>query len=568
MPTNAQRIGRYQIVGELGRGAMGVVLRAFDPSIGRIVALKTIRLTASSKEEGERHVERLRREAKTAGRLSHPNIVTVFDFFEEGAPGQETAYVCMECINGPALEQTLNSGKPLSPSTVLHILGQCASALDYAHQKGVIHRDIKPGNIMLHEDRQVKIADFGIAKVLNEDATMTGTLFGTPNYMSPEQVQSLPLDGKSDQFSLAVVAYELLTGEKPFQAYSMAAIVYKVCHEAPVPPSQINASLGTAVDAVLGKALAKRPAERFPAAAEFVSSLQAALQQSPGWMPMVRGQASSAPTATEIPVVPAEARAERPGEWSLAGWLTMIVSVTAVLVLFFVWLISMPERGATPAGDAAVAVPEAAKPRPASEPASPPPDEAPQQDQPPETKQPGGDETAAASRPEEAAGTSARDEKSARAANPAPPAADSARVTASPFAIETLPAGAAIQVDGNPAFTCTAPCEITLAPGRHLIRAELNGHRLVVRSVDVPRDEKLRIVLERQTGTVMVRSNPPGASIVVDGQEWATRTPTMLTLPAGRHQLVFRRDGYAPQESSIVVRDGAVANLDINWVPQ
>lgn len=587
MPTDTQRIGRYQILGELGRGAMGVVLRAYDPSIGRIVALKTIRLASSSAAERAKHAERLRREAKTAGRLSHPNIVTVFDFFEEGAAGEESAYVCMECINGPALEQSLAAGKPLSSATVLHILSQCASALDYAHQKGVIHRDIKPGNIMLHEDRQVKIADFGIAKVLNEELTVTGTMMGTPSYMSPEQVESRELDGKSDQFSLAVVAYELLTGEKPFPGYSMASIVYKVCHDAPQPPSQVNVSLGQAVDAVLAKALAKRPADRFPAVADFVTALQAALAQSPGWMPMPRGRASTAPTATVLPVGPAVAK--QPGEWSLAGWLTMIVSVTAVLVLLFVWVISIPDRDGLAGSQTPSAVPEAAKPSPAGDPVPPPPGSGDSGDSASTDPAASGDTKAADATPGAPPETKTQEAKPSETktvdAKPSETKTQETKAqdarsqggrtdevkptgSAAPFAIASTPAGATIQVDGNPAFTCTTPCNITLALGRHLLRAELAGHRLAVKSVEVPRDTETRFVLEQQTGTVMARSNPPGATIVVDGVEWATRTPTMLTLPAGRHKVVFRMEGRTPQESSIDVRDGAVASLDINWVSQ
>ena len=215
-----EQIGRYRILDELGRGATGVVYRAQDPAIGRIIAIKTIRLSDFTDEaERERLRERLFREAQSAGMLSHPNIVTIYDIAEENG----LAYIFMECVDGPPLEKILNGAEADSGArTRLAILRQTATALDYAHKKGIVHRDIKPANIMIHERTHAKITDFGVAKIMSQQMTQSGVMMGTPNYMSPEQVQGHAVDGRADQFSLAVIAYEVLTGEKPFLADQLA----------------------------------------------------------------------------------------------------------------------------------------------------------------------------------------------------------------------------------------------------------------------------------------------------------------------------------------------------------
>ena len=228
------RIGRYKIVRELGRGAMGVVYHAIDPNIGRPVAIKTIQLGDVRKpEEQKRLRERLFREARSAGILSHPGIVTIYDVEQQG----DLAYIAMEYVDGPTLDQVLcepRTARP--PSRMFSILGQTAAALDYAHHKGIVHRDIKPANIMIAADGTAKITDFGIAKITtSEHLTMTGSIVGTPHYMSPEQVQGQPMDGRSDQFSLAVIAYEMLTGEKPYTGEHLTTVVYKIVAEEPVP---------------------------------------------------------------------------------------------------------------------------------------------------------------------------------------------------------------------------------------------------------------------------------------------------------------------------------------------
>src|SRR5215468_3809317 len=275
------RIGRYKIVRGLGRGAMGIVYHAIDPSIGRPVAIKTIQLSQGRKpEEMERMRERLFREARSAGMLSHPGIVTIYDVEQQG----DLAYIAMEYVDGPTLDQVMNEPATMPPDKMFGILGQAAVALDYAHSKGIVHRDIKPANIMITKDGTTKITDFGIAKITAaESLTMTNAIVGTPHYMSPEQVQGQPVDGRSDQFSLAVIAYEMLTGEKPYTGEHLTTVVYKIVAEEPPPAHRLNPSLNSGIESTLRKSLAKKPDARFRTCQEFIESLEKACASSKGW---------------------------------------------------------------------------------------------------------------------------------------------------------------------------------------------------------------------------------------------------------------------------------------------
>src|SRR5580704_6787538 len=235
---DVRRFGRYVISRELGRGAMGIVYEAADPLIGRSVAVKIIRLQQLEKnDEAEFLRERLFREARSAGSLSHPGIVTIFDVgFDD-----DVAFIAMERVNGPSLQQMLGSNPRLGYGKALDVLRQTAAALDYAHRHGVIHRDVKPANIMVHEGTTVKITDFGIAKIVSTpDQTRTGVVMGTPSHMSPEQIEAKPLNGRSDQFSLAAVAYQLLTGAVRFQTDSLPSLLHQIVYA--VRPSAHAAS--------------------------------------------------------------------------------------------------------------------------------------------------------------------------------------------------------------------------------------------------------------------------------------------------------------------------------------
>ncbi len=256
-------VGRYRIVRPLGEGAMGVVYLAQDPQIERLLAIKTVRpaesVVASGTRVAERH-ERLLREARTVGRLIHPNIVTLFDAGEQDG----LLYLAFEYVEGPSLDQRLRSGEPVSTAEALRIARETAEGLAYAHARGVVHRDVKPANLLLAADGRVKISDFGIAKVVGQatELTLTGTVVGSPHYLSPEQVRGEELDGRSDLFSLGVVLYELLGGRRPFDGETLTTLVYQILHQEP-PPIELRPELAPMLSETLGRLLAKDRDLRF-----------------------------------------------------------------------------------------------------------------------------------------------------------------------------------------------------------------------------------------------------------------------------------------------------------------
>jgi eukaryotic-like serine/threonine-protein kinase len=256
------KLGRYEVVSELGKGAMGIVYLAKDPAIGRLVAIKTIRVTSVGDEDDTQEFrERFVREAQTAGILSHPNIVTIHDIGED--PDTQTSYIAMEYIEGKNLKMLLGEKTKFPFEQVSEIVAEVADALDYAHRKGIIHRDVKPANIIITTDGKVKITDFGIAKIASSNLTTTGQFLGTPNYMSPEQVSGSPVDGRSDLFSLGVVLYELLTNRKPFQGDNLTAISYKIVHEDHTPPAVLSPEVPLEFNEIVARAMAKDPWNRY-----------------------------------------------------------------------------------------------------------------------------------------------------------------------------------------------------------------------------------------------------------------------------------------------------------------
>ncbi len=268
------RIGRYEIVSELGRGAMGVVYRAKDPKIGREVAIKTLKIIdKADASEVDALRERLKREAQSAGQLSHPGIVTIYDVDEEDG----LAYIAMELVEGKTLENVLRDGGTDDLAFIGDVLKQASAALDYAHSKGIVHRDVKPANLMLTPGGGVKIMDFGIARVSSSQLTQTGTVMGTPSYMSPEQVKGEDLDGRSDQFSLGVISYELLTNKKPFTGDNLTAVIFKIVSSEPERTKDLCTWIPEDLDAAVNKALKKSRDDRFANCGEFAAAFSEAV---------------------------------------------------------------------------------------------------------------------------------------------------------------------------------------------------------------------------------------------------------------------------------------------------
>jgi serine/threonine protein kinase len=576
-----ENVGRYQIVGELGRGAMGVVYQAQDPAIGRMIAVKTIRLNELTEDnERERMRERLFREAQSAGILSHPGIVTIYDIAEENG----MAYIFMELVNGPPLEKMLKAEQPPDKETLLSIFRQTALALDYAHKKGIVHRDIKPSNIMVHEDGTAKITDFGVAKIVSQQLTQAGTIMGTPSYMSPEQVQGGTISGRTDQFSLAVIVYEVLTGEKPFTADYLPTLLFKIVREDPAPPQRLNSTLSAQVETVMRRALAKNPADRYETCVEFVNALAAACNASGNWVPLPRGcshnlptagsqeglattlsdtlpekpaaeylqetiaappPSTVPPTAPSIPlpaIVPLPVRRPPPSHAGRNAALGLLAVAAAGIAIYFLGQESPP-----PAPPAAAAVTAQTIP---TTPVPPPAGAAPQ-DPEPAAAEPPAPVTALATRTAPVPATTA--------AAPAP-----AGPTDASFSLTTQPTGAEAVFDGDSAHPCNTPCTLRLAMGRHTIRIRHAGYREAQRVFSLPDEPGLIVNLDTANGTLSLVTNPANLTVFIDGQEQARKTPSNFVLPAGDHRVQVIRGG-EKQEFTVAIRDGVVSQKNIDW---
>ena len=274
MQILATHLGRYEIIEELGRGEMGVVYKAHDPLIERFVAIKAIDLLRLSQDEKEEYEARFYQEAKAAGRLNHPNIITIHDLGKSG----DMVYIAMELMEGPELQNIISANLSLTVTEKLEIALQVAIGLAYAHQHGIVHRDIKPSNIVVLRDNHVKIADFGIAQVPNSLVkTRVNKILGSPSYMSPEQIQFQPTDARSDIFSFGVVIYQMLTGKLPFKGDNIMALMYQIVGSTPQNPSSLNPENPTVLDAIVLKCLAKKPEDRYQNANDLVTDLNSCL---------------------------------------------------------------------------------------------------------------------------------------------------------------------------------------------------------------------------------------------------------------------------------------------------
>ena len=294
-----ERFGRYEVVAEIGDGSMGRVYKARDPVVERFVAIKTIKSEYLTRDQAKEYLKRFRREAQAAGSLNHPNIVRIFDVGEN--------HLVMEMLEGQTLQQLIREGGPMEPEQARAILSPVADALDHAHASGIIHRDIKPANIMIQTGGQPKLMDFGVAHLDATVMTATGQILGSPSFMSPEQLLGENVTPRFDNYSLAVVAYEMLTGQSPFPGKTITAVIYRVMHEEAPSPRKLNASLPDRYDKIFAKALAKDPTKRYASATDFSSALN--LRDSHEAEKMARKVAKI--VINEIRVFPERTRSDR-----------------------------------------------------------------------------------------------------------------------------------------------------------------------------------------------------------------------------------------------------------------
>lgn len=591
-----ETVGRYEIIGELGRGAMGVVYKAKDPTIGRTVALKTMRLDVHGLDAAEM-VRRFQNEARAAGVLNHPNIVTIYD------AGQQDGifYIAMEFIQGTTLHELIAEKHILTTEEVIQYSRQICKGLDYAHSHGIVHRDVKPANIMITANGTVKIMDFGIAKS-GGSMTSTGQVLGTPNYMAPEQVKGRQLDGRSDLFSFGVILYEMLTGEKPFVGQNVTTIIYKIVNEHPIAPRDLDVTVHPGLSAIVMKALAKIPEERYQSGADLVRDLESykslstsnttaarvsnapmhATSGSPAYpssaldktvvlpVKVVAGStvrsADPAPALVKnpIPMRRNVASSNRPRKKLLAAVVAGVVALGSVVGLFaYSRTRSKIHQIESAAKSPETPAPQAAGPS-SAQPAA--------QTSTSQAQQPTG-----VSGPEKANnGIIARDttvKYVSHASSASQPMVKITKAAASPNQVFTQqsglkfaskPDGAKVEVDGwsEPAWV-TPFTAANLAAGVHTVVFTKTGFISQTRTVESVVGKSLDVVadLVPAVSTIVVNSNPQGANIWLDGRDSGMVTPAQLTVDKGVHRISVRKTGYKDAATEATLAEGQTTSF-------
>ncbi|MBP1642021.1 MAG: Protein kinase [Acidobacteria bacterium] len=497
-----ESVGRYRILGEVGRGAMGAVYRAEDPKLGRVVAVKMIAAAAAGGDDRGEIAARFEREARVAARLHHPNVVAIHDVGSEG----DSLYLVMELVEGESLAHRLARGEFPAPERALEIAAQAADALAAAHEAGIVHRDVKPANLLIDRHGRVKVSDFGVAKAVGErtELTRTGMMVGSPAYMAPEQVKGMPLDGRSDLFSLGVVLFEMLLRRKPFPADTVTTLVYQILHEDPLEDAGTTASISTGLALFLRWTLAKDREARIPDARTFAARARqlaaggalaapvetaptALLARSAAVPASVPAPAPAGPAPLAAPTGAAPARA-RTGLWMAVGAAAVLALAVAVAIGLMSRSPAVPEVGraepvaaftASPLPQPAAPAPEPVVPKPAPKP-EPKPEPAPEPllpDAP--AVAPAAPALAAAAAPEPAVAVP----------EPAPPPAPAVPIEsvfetrrAAEFHVD--PEDALVTVDGSPIGVADdwddvggGKQYVFPGPGEYLVQLSLAGYR-------------------------------------------------------------------------------------------
>jgi len=615
------KAGRYELREEIGRGAMGVVYKGFDPMIGRAVAVKTMKLA----EDGSGLprpdlVVRFQIETRAAGQLAHPNIVVIYDAGEDAG----IFYITMEYIEGQSLQALLDKKQAFPIPRIMKVMEQACAALGYAHEHKVVHRDVKPANLMLKPDDTVKITDFGTAKILQLGTTQTGQIIGTPSYMSPEQVKGKPVDGRSDIFSLGVILYELVTGEKPFPGQNVTTVIYKIVHEDPIPPIELDSSVHPGLNHVITKALEKDPEKRYQTCREMMQELRrfrdvgardmsqtvvvghgrAPLSDAQKTAPMTSKTAETdSPTLAGLPVValpptqaapsptpaPAIPRASktlpplpytppepkpptsRRGQSGIL-WLTLLLLSLVGVGGYFLWPHFQQAGGGTvPA--TSTAQPESAPGQPAN----------------PERKEAGlavrkpqPAETKPAERPlveAKGASSSAEPKPAPRLRRGTGPAAGESSIAGEEkrhtsramgeITVTTDVTGALAALQGPEAgqnWQCHTPCRFEdLPPGRYTMDVTKEGYRPIKRILQVRANNvaEEKLTFQPLTSGIYVLSQPPKADVYVNGQKQPQPTPTTIRLAPGTYKIAVQKAGYEGYQGTIELQADMLKQINV-----
>ena len=572
-----QTVGRYEITGELGRGAMGVVYKAMDPTIGRTVALKTMRLDVHGLDAQEM-VRRFQNEARAAGVLNHPNIVTIYDAGEHDG----IFYIAMEFIEGTTLHELLTEQRVLPTEEVIGITRQICRGLDYAHSNGIIHRDVKPANIMITANGTVKIMDFGIAKSGGQ-VTNTGQVLGTPNYMAPEQVKGRPLDGRSDLFSLSVILYEMLTGEKPFVGQNVTTIIYKIVNETPITPRDLDVTVHPGLSAIVTKALAKAPDDRYQNGADLIRDLENYKLAGPvrsGSTTGIRPVAAQPEKTLVLPVRVVGGNAVRAAAAAPAlvkrpmpvSWPTTVVFIKRhrmLLAAIAVILILGSAMGGYAYHRTQVKMRQLAEDTKAKE-----AQRLTEQQQPVAIAVPA--PTPEPEKPKEviAADTTVKFLPARKNAQPGPQKLPTPmKATSSPnnvfvqqseLNLVSKPDGAKVEIDGWSEPNWVTPFKAShLAAGNHMIVFNKPGFLPMSRLVEsvMGKSVDVNAELTPAVSTLVVTSNPQGANVWIDGKDSGTVTPAQITVEKGPHRVTVKKAGFKDASADETLAEGQTVSF-------